>query len=78
VEAVSTDYNALCFTCKKTMHVGQRTAGSNYSFAYGRGADYGDESAAVAKFIFEHVEHGPVMIVFADDTPSTFTRVDDD
>lgn len=73
---MSTDYNALCFTCKKSMHVGQRMGG-RASFAYGgkHNPDYINEAEEVAKFIFEHVEHGPVMIVFADDTPSTFTNV---
>jgi hypothetical protein len=74
---MSTDYNALCFTCKKAMHVGQIMAGRP-SFAHGgkHNPDYIEEVHDVAKFLFAHVEHGPVMIVFADDTPSTFARVD--
>lgn len=73
---MSTDYNALCFSCKQYRHVGQHMGGRP-SFAYGGSgsAVYGDEVEEVASFIFEHVEHGPVMIVFADDTPSTFTNV---
>jgi len=73
---MSTDYNALCFTCKKAVHVGQFMGGKP-SFAYGtRSPAY--EVMVVASWIFTHVEHGPVMIVFADDTPSTFTRSDQD
>ena len=70
---MSTDYSAMCFKCKEYMHAGQRMANS-YSFAYGGGDD--DEMQDVAAFMFKHVECGPVLIVYADDVPSTFENVD--
>jgi hypothetical protein len=74
---MSTDYSALCFVCKKAMHVGQTMAGKpSFAHGYRHNPDYATESTEVAKFLFEHVDHGPVLIVFADDTPSTFERVD--
>lgn len=75
---MSTDYNALCFQCKEYMHVGQ-IMGGKPSLSYGAGEHpdaYIEETREIAKFLFDHVEHGAVLIVVSHDTPSTFRNAD--
>jgi|SRR5271166_2957498 len=61
---MSTDYDIVCDTCRVQMHAGQRCAIDEYSFGYSTGDSEGQE--AVAKFAFEHAEHGQVRIVVGD------------
>jgi hypothetical protein len=65
---VSTGYDAVCDVCRISVHAGQRSGGSFYTFGYGSGDQSGRD--AVAKFCFEHAYcgDGGVRIVLSDTT----------
>lgn len=65
---MSTDFDAVCDTCKLVVHAGQRMGGTA-SFGYGSIDTEGRQ--AVAEWCFEHARHGTgVRLQVAEARPS--------
>lgn len=65
---MSTDWDAVCFTCRTYTHLGQRfTSGPTFGY----GTDDAPGRLEAAEFVSEHVYHDLRIMV---DVPDDFTR----
>lgn len=74
---MSTDYDFACFTCKRTMHCGQRFMGSDkVVFGFGSNDDAG--RAEIGRWLLRHLEAGhDVRVLDAGETVTDDFENDD-
>lgn len=73
---MSIDYDLVCLSCKKSVHLGQRFAAGYGTFGYGTNDVEGME--ITWRFLLEH-DHANLTnlrVMVSDDVPEEITRVD--
>lgn len=73
---MSTDYSAVCMTCRSETHLGVRFASG---WAFGHGSNDRDEWRRVGEWLIEHLaEDHDVRVMVSDVVPDDFTYCDAD
>ena len=70
---MSTDWNSVCMTCKRTCHLGQYM-GCRFSFGFGSNDEPG--RIAAGQFVNRHIGHD-LRIMLTDNLPTGFVDVRD-
>lgn len=75
---MSTDFDAVCDTCKQVVHAGQVSAGLP---AFGHASTDDEWRLAVTEWVFEHAYHGMGVRIVVSDSSSVrrsddYTRVE--